>query len=206
MNFKKRVKQVNEESKLLVQGWIRKRVPYLTIPIQLIFVVILHYFEECKFSKYGLVPELWNFTNHDRTVTNDACYTVYGAKVKMDYSFGSIMPFHGLWKYRIEKCPGGKLGFEVVDLFHGGRIYSMYSNKPFTDLIEGDIVEIYVIIEKDRKQIRFNKISPGIEDKNLFYLACNYQRGRFYTPCVVFYEMEDSVTLISFQTGIPIPV
>ena len=209
MNLKTRVKQVNEESKSLVEGWMRKCVPSLTIPIQLIYCVILYYFEECKFSKSGIDggTECWDFTNYNRTVTNLGCFRIYGAKVKMDYTFGEIIPFRGLWKYRIEQCIDGPMVFTILDAVDGGCIYNIdhFKNEPFTYLIKGDIVEVYVIIEEDRKEIRFNCISHGSEDETFIYPACHYEKGRFYTPCIRIYNNEDSITLINFQTGIPIP-
>ena len=206
MNLKRRVTQANEESKLLVEAWIRKRVPSLTVPIQLIFVIILYYFEECKFSKCGMDDDIddWKFTNNDRTVTKlHTTLRDYGAKVKLDYTFGAVIPFRGLWKYRIEKCIGGQMVFTILDSVDGGTIYSLDCAKcrPFMNLINWDIVEVWVIIEKDRKEIGLNCISPGTDDETFVYPAYNYEKGRLYTPCIYIYDAKDSVTLINFQSG-----
>ena len=211
MNLKIKVKQMNKQSKLLVQGWIRKRLAFLTIPIQLIYIVILYYFEECKFSKCGMDDGIdhWSFTNYDRTVTKlYPSLRDYGARVLLDYTFGAVIPFRGLWKYRIEKCYGGHMVFTIVDSVHGGYIYGLdcIKTQPFMNVIRRDIVEVWVIIEKDRKEIGLNCISPEMEDETHVYPACHYQKGRFYTPCIYIYEPQDSVTLINFQSGTHIEI
>ena len=211
MNLKRKVKQTNEESKSLVKGWMRKCVPSLTIPIQLIYIVILYYFEECKFSKCGMDGDIdcWNFTNYDRTVTKlyDSLRS-YGEKVKLDYTFGAVIPFRGVWRYRIEKCIGGQMVFTILNTVNGSTIYCLdcLKKRPFMNLIKWDIVEVWVIIEKERKEIGLNCISPGNDDETFVYPAYHYEKGRLYTPYIYLYNAKDSVTLINFQSGTHIQI
>ena len=95
-------------------------------------------------------------------MTKLGCTRSYGAKVKLDYTFGAVIPSRGFWKYRIEKCIGGQMVFTTLDSVHGGCIHSIdcLKNRPFMNLIKGDIVEAWVIIEKDGKETRLNCIGP----------------------------------------------
>ena len=87
--------------------------------------------------------------------------------------------------------------FTILDSVSGGTIHSLdcVKNRPFMNLINWDVVKVWVIIEKDRKEIDLNCVNPGSDDEIVVHPAYNYEKGRLYTPYTYIYDAKDSVTL-----------
>lgn len=195
----KNFKNVKPETRTLASGWIRKNYSWAMIPIHIMAVIVLFYYEECRFDQGKGNIDWWDFRNDGRTVTNIGCD--FG-DIYLDYLVSSMSTFSGHWRFRINDCWAGNIEFRLKCI--RGRLTDTYASA-FRGLAFGDTVDVYLKIGSDEKKVCFKKSNQRNPDQYCIYKNLDYGAMHYYKLAILFETIGDSVTLMDFKSGIALP-
>ena len=190
-------KKVDKRTRSLVFGFIQLYFQLELIPLPLICYIILYYFEYCKYQKDWSHRSGFSYTNDYRTITNVKCD--YGEH-HVEKKISAMLTCYCRWRFRIEKCTEGKIKFRFDNYVQRYRRCVYYSE--FQTLATSDVVEVYLTLKKDKKEIYFYKTSNKDEDEYTLYRGIKTGQNMSYKLAIIFETKQDSVTLVNFKSVI----